>query len=268
MFPTINLGPVVFSTYTVLIDIGIIATLIWLWVRAPAHGREPVRWLDGGLWATAGGVLGGRVAFAIANWAYFQNHFGEIFRLWEGGYAWPGAAVGGLLGLFIYSQIRREPIAPILDELALPTLLISMLGWVGCMAASCAAGQAVPPGTLSFAVNWPDLYGVILPRWPTQIIGLGLSLIASGYLLSQRDRKWPNGFRFALAITLIGLITFMVSTVRGDEVPLVNGWRVDSVADVVMTVLGAVVLVALWAFEPGGSNKKLTAESAEKATES
>lgn len=264
MFPTLVIGPLTLYTYTVLVDIGTLGAILWLYRRAPAHGREPGRWLDAGLSAAAGAFLGGRAAFAAANWAYFQSHFFEIFKVWEGGYAWPGAVVGGAAGLFIYCRLRHEPMAVILDELALPILLISALGWLGCAAASCAAGKDVPPGTLPFAVNWPDLYGVVLPRWPTQLIGLGLSLLAAGYLFSQRAvaQRWPRGVRFALSLTLVAVIAFMVSTVRGDDMPVLNGWRVDALANAAMIVLGAIGLVLAWALEPG--QKALAGERADK----
>lgn len=263
MFPTLSLGPFTFYTYTVLIDLGVVGALAWLWLRAPAHGREPARWLDAGLFATAGALAGGRMAFAFGNWAYFQNRFFEMFKLWEGGYAWPGAVFGGLIGLLIFCLWRKEPTPPILDELALPVTLISSLGWIGCAAASCAAGKDVPPGTLPFAVNWPDMYGVVLPRWPTQITGLILSLAAAGYLFSQRDRSWPRGFRFTLSATLIAAIAYLVSTVRGDDMPLMWGWRLDTVADAAMVALGVIALVTAWALEPSRSRKELTTENTE-----
>lgn len=242
MFPTIALGPIVFSTYTLLIDIGLLGALAWLWRRAPQHERQSARWLDAGLGAAVGAAIGGRAAFALGNWVYFQDHVVEIFRLWEGGYAWPGALIGGALGVFIYGALRREPAALILDELALPALAVAALGWVGCAAASCAAGRDVPPGALPFAVNWPDLYGVVLPRWPAQLIGLALCVIAFAYLLSQRDRRWPRGFRFAASFTLIAIIMFLVSFVRGDDMPLVGGWRLDSAVNAVMIVIGGAAM--------------------------
>ncbi len=264
MFPTLSLGPFTFSTYTVLIDIGLVGALTWLWVRASAHGREPARWLDAGLSGAAGAFVGGRLAFAFGNWAYFQNHIVEVFRLWEGGYAWPGAVAGGLIGLLIYCAARKESLTIIVDELALPALALAALGWIGCVAASCASGADVPPGTLPFAVNWPDLYGVVLPRWPSQIIGLGLTLAAFGYLFSQRDRHWPRGFHFAASITLIAASSFFVSLVRGDDMPLMGAWRLDVVTNAAMTLLGGIALVALWALEPG-KEKESNREDAKDA---
>jgi len=250
MFPTLSFGPLVVSTYTFLIDLGIVASLFWLWRRAPIHNRQPARWLDGGLAATAGALMGGRIAFAIANWAYFQNHLYEIFKLWEGGYAWLGAMAGGVVVLLIYCWIRSEPLPPILDELAPALFLLSVLGWVGCAAASCAAGQTVPPGTLPFAVNWPDLYGVILPRWPTQLMGFFLSFIGLIIIFAQRNTHLPQGVRFAIALASLALINFLVSAVRGDDMPLVGTWRLDTVANAIALGLSLIVLVAAWALEP------------------
>ncbi len=259
MFPTVHLGPFVFPTYTFLIDFGVVGTLAWLWFRAPAYGRTPNRWLDAGLAGTVGAFLGGRIAFAIANWGYFQSHFFEMFKLWEGGYAWIGAAVGGLLGLAIYGRVKQEPLLPMLDELAMPVTLISALGWFGCVAAACAAGKDVPPGSVPFAVNWPDLYGVILPRWPTQLIGLGLSLLVFAFLLMQRNAKWPAGVGCALTLTLVAVIMFGVSFVRGDDMPLLASWRLDTVTNALAIGLGLIATVAAWALEPAKAKEKALA---------
>jgi prolipoprotein diacylglyceryltransferase len=134
--------------------------------------------------------------------------------------------------------------------LALPVLGLSALGWVGCVAASCAAGKDVPPGSFPLLVNWPDLYGVILPRWPTQLMGIFFSLLAFGVLFAQRNAKWPGGLRGALALTLLALITFIVSLFRGDDMPLLASWRLDTVTDVIALGLGLIAMVAAWALEP------------------
>ena len=83
MFDKIYFGPFSVSTYTFLLDIGILGTLAWLWWRAKNYGRESSRWLDAGISAVAGAIIGGRFAFGFANWAYFQNHLLEMFRFWE-----------------------------------------------------------------------------------------------------------------------------------------------------------------------------------------
>ena len=257
MFDKIYFGPFSISTYTFLLDIGILGTLAWLWWRAKNYGRDSSRWLDAGISVVAGAIIGGRFAFAFSNWAYFQNHLLEMFRFWEGGYEWFGAALGGVIALAIFCFMRGESFVIILEELALPSLCLFALHWIGCAASACAAGLAVPPGALPFAMNLPDLYGVTLPRWPAQYIGLALTLIAIGYLISQRNKNFPGGFRFALAVTLIAVISFMVSTVRGDDMQKLGTWRLDTVINIVMILLGGCVLIAVWFLTPV---KSLTAE--------
>ena len=89
-------------------------------------------------------------------------------------------------------------------------------------------------------MNLPDLYGVTLPRWPAQYIGFALTLIAIGYLISQRNKNFPNGFRFALAVTLVAVISFMVSTVRGDDMQKLGAWRLDTIINIIMIIVGGV----------------------------
>jgi prolipoprotein diacylglyceryltransferase len=94
------------------------------------------------------------------------------------------------------------------------------------------------------------LYGVTLPRWPAQYIGFALTLIAIGYLISQRNKNFPSGFRFALAVTLIAVISFMVSTVRGDDVQKVGSWRLDTIINMMMIIFGAAASGVTWFLAP------------------
>lgn len=245
------------STYTFLIDLGVLATLAWLWWRAAEYQRSGTRWLDAGLSGLVGGLAGGRLAFALNNWAYFQNHFGELFRFWEGGYEWYGATLGAILCVVLYCYWKKESFWEILEELALPSLVLFALHWLGCAASACASGLAVPPGVLPFALNLPDLYGVILPRWPAQYIGFAFTMIALVYLVTQREKSFPRGFRFALAFTLMAVIAFSITLIRGDDMPKVGTIRLDTLMNGLMILVGVAGLGAAWFLTP---TKNLTAE--------
>ena len=243
MFPIlVRLGPVIVYTYTVLIDIGIAAGLGWLYVRAP-EGKS-ARWLDAGIAATVGGFVGARLLYAMVNGGYYLGHLGEVFRIWEGGLAWPGAALGGLVGLWAYGGLRaRESLAPILDALALPMALVSLLSWGGCLAGSCAYGYEVTPGQLPawLVMNAPDLYNLTVPRFPTQAIGLAWSLIALVLVWGMRDRRWPVGAHGFYALSLVALGTFGLAFTRGDPMPLVNGIRLDVVGSALVFVAASLI---------------------------
>lgn len=240
MFPTLGqLGPFTFPAYTVLIDLGLAAALAWLYFTAPAgHGA---RRLDAGLAATVGAFTGARLLYIVVHGDYYLLHLEESLSFWQGGLSWPGAAAGGLLGALWYCRRKHVPLGPMLDAAALPTALLGLLGWGGCLAAGCAYGFEVTPGAWPawLTTQQPDLFGLTLPRFPTQLLGLLWSLVALliVWLARRHARRWPAGALGTLALALVALGMFALSFTRGDPAALVGGTRLD--------VLGSGLVLAL-----------------------
>ncbi len=242
MFPTLGqIGPFSFPTYTVLIDLGIAAALAWLYFTAPP-GRGARR-LDAGLSATVGAFTGARLLYIIVHGDYYLPNLGEILAFWQGGLSWPGAVAGGLLGALWYCRRRQEPLAAVLDAAALPIALLSLLGWGGCLAAGCAYGFEVTPGEWPawLTTQQPDLFGLTLPRFPTQWVGVLWSVLALAglWVAARKAERWPAGALGALALAVAALGMFALSFTRGDPAPAVSGTRVD--------VLGSGLVFALTA---------------------
>jgi len=247
MYPVIaSFGSFTLHTYTLFIDLGIAAALVWLYVRAPRERAG--HWLDAGIAATVGGFIGARVLYVIVNGDYYFLHLGEIVQIWQGGLAWPGAVFGALLGAWFYCNRKREPLAPILDALALPMAWLGLLSWGGCLAGGCAYGFELTPGQFPawMALNAPDLYGLVLPRFPTQVIGLVWSLLVIGLVwgVPGRSRRWPVGASFAYALSLVALGAFLLDFTRGDPMPLLNNFRLD----VIGSALVLLTATCVWAW--------------------
>jgi len=244
MLPVIaHFGPFTLHTYTLLIDLGIAAALVWLYLRAPRERAG--RWLDAGIAATVGGFVGARLLYVIVNGDYYFLHLGEMFQIWQGGLAWSGAVFGALLGAWFYCNRKREPLAPILDVLAFPIALLGLLSWVGCLAGSCAYGFELTPGQLPawMALTAPDLYGLVLPRFPTQVIGILWSLLTLVLVWSvpRQNRRWPVGASSAYALSLVALGAFLLDFTRGDPMPLLNGFRLDIIGSAIVLLAATCV---------------------------
>jgi phosphatidylglycerol:prolipoprotein diacylglycerol transferase len=244
-----QLGPFTLYTYTVLIDAGIVAALAALYLQAPASKRT--LWLDIGLAATVGGFVGARLLYVSLNANYYLPHIDEVVQVWQGGLAWPGAPAGALLGAWLYARRRSEGLTRVLDALALPLGLLSFLSWGGCLAAGCAYGYQVTSGQLPgwLVSQAPDLYGVVVPRFPTQALGMAWSVLAMlaiwGTLRAQRQssRRWAAGAGGAYALSLAALGVFLLSFTRGDPAPLVGGFRIDVVGSALVLVIATAVWV-------------------------
>jgi phosphatidylglycerol:prolipoprotein diacylglycerol transferase len=251
MFPVLfRLGPIAFNTYTVLVDIGLAVALYTLYRTAPEDKRQT--WLDAGIAATVGGFIGARLVYAIVNGDYYLTHMVEIFEVWRGGLAWPGAVLGGWLGAALYCSRKREPLGPIIDALALPIGLMGLLSWGGCLAAGCAYGYEVQPGELpaGMVMNAPDLYGLVSPRWPTQVAGMLWSGFTLAAVWGVRRQRWPAGARGLYALSLTALGAFVLAFTRGDPIPFVNGLRLDVVASAAILLTTSILWAAITTRKP------------------
>lgn len=252
MLPVLaQIGPVTVYTYAALLNLGLVGTLIWLYGRAPAEHKTA--WLDLGLAALAGGLIGARASYVAANLSYFAAQPLEALQLWQGGLGWPGAAAGALLGAGWLARRRGLPLRPVLDALAGPITVLSALAWGGCYAAGCAYGAVVTPGAAPawLTPSTPDLFGVSAARWPTQLAGAAWGLISLFLVWDNRGRRWPAGAAGLYALSLTALGAFLIDFGRGDPLPLVAGYRLDVVGSALVLV-PATLVWALWVLRPAG----------------
>lgn len=195
----------------------------WILFEAPENRVWQV--LIAGLSALIGSVLGGRIGYLAVNWGYFQSNLEELFQLPLGGYSWPGALIGALLGSAAAAFFLHLPIRSLSDHL-FPLFGATILAvWMGCWLDGCAYGQ---PTSGWFSVPAVDEWGNLTLRWPLQATGGILTLLT--LILFDRLRLAilrPGG---AASLGWIGLTAqlWWTSTLRADPGPIWNGIRMDT----------------------------------------
>ena len=128
--------------------------------------------------ALMAGLLGARAGYVATHWDYFSQRLDETLYFWQGGLSWAAGAFGALIGLAVYILLTRRPFWSLLDALAIPAAIVASAAWLGCLIDRCAYGFKTAPGLLTPPA--PDMIGNIAPRWPTQTLGVLLSLIVVG----------------------------------------------------------------------------------------
>ena len=101
-----SIGPIHIRWYSLMFIIG-----FWLGykIEEAMYKKEgiPLKWLDSlFLYVFAGTLIGaglGHVFFY--GWEYYSQHIGDIFKVWEGGLASHGGAIGIIIAVLI--QIGR-----------------------------------------------------------------------------------------------------------------------------------------------------------------
>lgn len=201
------------SSFATLIALAaLVSILVSYRAYITTYGALPfVRWVDICLLALLLGIVCARIAHVLLNPAYFAGNLAEALDPRRGGLHWSGALIGAFFGIFIASRWRKLPLMHILDALTPALPLISLAVWTACIGGRCGYGAEIP--TLAYisplaAAELPDVYGIVAPRYQTQLWGQlwSLALLVLWGILYWRS--WLIGKRFWLifSFTLLGLL--------------------------------------------------------------
>jgi len=250
MLPELGrIGPIVIRSYTLALDIAVLAGLGLLAWQGQRRGGRPLDWLDGGLVALVLGLIGARAGHVALHWEYFSGHLGETYQVWRGGLSWHGALAGGLIGLALYCWALPLSLRAVTDSLAPALALGAALAYSGCLMSTCGHGREIAsladmPAPL--AMELPDLYGIVAPRMASPLYGLvlGLALLGIAVLLGRMIRR--EGVVFWIILALLGLGNFAIGFTRGDAVPMLGTLRLDQMLDLLAAssgIIGAAIAV-------------------------
>jgi phosphatidylglycerol:prolipoprotein diacylglycerol transferase len=237
--------------FTTLFILGVVLSFAWIGLTESTHsdgkGTErdssiPSR-TNGLIYALIGGLLGARLIFTALHLPYYNKNPNEIIALWQGGLSATGGMIGAILGVITLTWRSRRHLWIILDDIAIPALILTMTAWIGSWLDGVAYGRQVP-----FEWTWlmnSDPFRGQIARWPTQMVGLLLSLIAFLFLF-RVSSQLPQGMISALSGALIALILTIVGVFRADPSMLLMGQRLDVLAPALLTIIGFGVASYRW----------------------
>jgi len=144
---------------------------------------------------------------------YYLGHPLEIIKVWRGGLASHGGAIGIFIGLYVYSRSREsQPYLWLLDRIAIPTALAGSLIRLGNLFNSEIVGE---PTSVAWAVTFARVDN--LPRHPAQLYEsfayLAIFLIL--FLVYRRSRATtPQGRLVGLFLVLVFTARFVIEFVK------------------------------------------------------
>ena len=185
-------------------------------------------------------IVGARLYYVIFSgraWSFL-----EILQVWNGGLAVYGGIIGGVLGIIIYSLIKKESIIKIFDMIAPVLLLGQGIGRIGCYFAGCCYGELVTNEALQwfpFAVLKGDgwHYSTFFYESFWCIIGF----VVLFFVFKKTNIK---GLSSGLYFLWYGLGRVIIEGFRGDSLYIGStGIRVSQLLSALVIVLGVVWLV-------------------------
>ena len=187
------LHPIIFRTanvilysYSLCIALALLGGISWVLWKAPRQGIAQGTVLEGALLSISAAVLGARLFEGIGRWDYFQQYPLELFRHWQGNLSFQGGLLAGILALLLFCYWRGLPFWEVASIAAPGVALATALGWLGALLHGANYGF---PMFGPLALELPDLYGIVLPRFPTQAAGIVWSLLVFILLLVLSKRK-------------------------------------------------------------------------------
>ena len=214
-----NLFGLEIRSYGVMAALGFLsAILTWTWLGR--HEKRPEGFASTlGFWLMAGGIIGARLAYVIANWSQYRAEPLTIIRIDQGGLIFYGGLILASVTLILFARRHRQPLWHLAD-FAIPGLAIGhSLGRVGCFLNGCCYGRPADPAWCGLAYppgSDPGYFFPNIPLYPVQLIeALGLFLIWL-YLLTGYPRRRFDGIIFARYLLLYAPLRFLLEYLRGD----------------------------------------------------
>lgn len=183
----------------------------WMYRQEGKPQRDLDRLL---LYMLAGTVIGARLGHILFyDPGYYFGHPLEILKVWQGGLASHGGALGILTALYLYARRHpKEPYLWLLDRIAVPVALAGFFIRFGNLFNSEIIG--VPA-----QVPWAFIFAHVdlVPRHPAQLyeaIGYGLIFVMLFALYRKQGARLPRGLLLGLFLVSVFTFRFFVEFVK------------------------------------------------------
>ncbi|MCD4769431.1 MAG: prolipoprotein diacylglyceryl transferase [Bacteroidales bacterium] len=179
------------------------------------------------IYTAVGTIVGARLGHCLFyEPSYYLSNPVEIIKIWHGGLASHGAAIGIFLALWLFAKKVKKPYIWILDRMAIIVALAGVLIRLGNLMNSEIYGiETTLPWGFVFLRN-----GEVAPKHPTQIYEALAYLFVFVLLFRlywRKKGKFINGLLFSLFMILIFGSRFLVEFVKENQVAFESGMSLN-----------------------------------------
>ncbi len=157
------------------------------------------------------GFIGGKLFFFLENPISFLENPNTLKEIFSGGFVFYGSFVTIIPMVIWYLKKYKIPILPMLDILAITTLIVHAIGRLGCFTAGCCYGSTT---NSVFGLVFPTTLGQKVH--PTQLYEFITLFIILLFLLQFKKRQLFNGQTFLLYINFYAISRIILEFFRGD----------------------------------------------------
>ncbi len=204
-----SFGPITIYSYGLMLAIAVLVCTYLLSRDAQSYHISSETAYDLVFWCMIGGFLGARIFYIFIEWSYYSANLMEIPLIWQGGLAWQGGFVGGVLAGIWFVRRHKLSLRPVMDLAAPYIALGQSIGRIGCFFKGCCYGKPVA---------WGPYYPAHQARlYPTQLFECAALFIIFMLLKRAQNKPHQPGFIFVFYLWLAAIERFVVEFYRADH---------------------------------------------------
>ncbi|MGM0667093.1 MAG: prolipoprotein diacylglyceryl transferase [Bacteroidota bacterium] len=198
------------------------------------------------IYVAIGTIIGARLGHCLFyEPSYYLSNPIEILKIWQGGLASHGAAIGILLALWLFVRKEKKPYMWILDRIVIVVALGGAMIRLGNLMNSEIYGvETTLPWGFVFLRN-----GETVPKHPTQIyeaLAYLITFIILHRIYWRKKGSFIQGLPFSLFLVIVFLFRFFVEYVKEDQVDFESTMALNmgqwlSIPFVIIGVAGLVI---------------------------
>ena len=175
------------------------------------------------VYMAVGTVLGARLGHCLFYQPdYYLSHPWEIIKIWHGGLASHGAAIGILIALYYFSKKNKKPYLWTVDRIVIIVALSGFFIRMGNLMNSEIYG-------IETSLPWGFIFvrdGQTLPKHPTQIyeaLSYLLIFVLLYTIYNKKGKELKQGLIFSLFLILMFTARFFVEFIKEVQVDFEQG---------------------------------------------
>lgn len=232
--------------YGIIICAGFILAALYVNSRTKDFGITSDNLTDCLIICVPLGIICARIYYVVFEWGYYAQHPGEIIAIWKGGIAIYGGIIGTLIGLFVYSRVKKLSLASLCDLAAFGLLIGQCIGRWGNFINREAFGRE----TEAFSRMGLTLPGretvYVHPTFLYESLWNFVGFLLLHFWFRKHERKF-DGELILLYVVWYGIGRALIEGLRTDSLYITGtGIRVSQLLAGVSAAAAAVVLALLY----------------------
>ncbi len=241
--------------YGLLIAFALVLCLLLAMRQAPKFSLTPDDVMDTFIVIIPLMIVMARLFYVVFEWEYFSQDLRRVFSTRDGGWAFYGGVIGGVIAIIVITRVKKISLVRLLDFFAVYVPLGQAIGRWGNFFNQEAFGTntTLPWGMYS---NQTDYYlqyvtrvtglNPDLPVHPTFFYEFAANLLIFFWLLRVRKKSTFPLQTTLWYLLLYGMVRYFVESIRTDPLVIGNtGIRISMLLSALMVVGSIVFLIVL-----------------------